>query len=425
MNRNKPTNHPSGDHDHKPSQIDTSQEDVASSSKEGYVIGKGGSRLVIKSKQASDAASVQPQEVTLEPPKRRKAPDRKEPAVVEEKKTSTVWVTRLEADHNPGKERIKVDQAKFEKRTAKQDEGEIQEEQWEKSFFSGWWLLFGGLGIIALIVLGILIQSSFDEKLLDDESNKFDLGEGGSIEDSPKKWFQERAHILDAELMKSIQGYMGADSNEEKSKWVRNPEIFLKRAPDWSSEFRPSVVSLKNNSLSISHTDETGYAILSTLNQDFMPTRVYFTHEKNRLLIDWEASVAWSEVPMGVMQQSLRKQYENSDKKKVGDEPLYQEPVLVRCYLGRKQEHYSGSYNDQEHAVYMLKSPDYKTSFWAYVKRDSELNTKLKKMLGHGRYVMRLKADIPVTLRVARSKHDALPSQLDIVELVFKDWVAP
>ena len=73
----------------------------------------------------------------------------------------------------------------------------------------------------------------------------------------------------------------------------------------------------------------------------------------------------------------------------------------------------------------MILSPDKSHSFWGYVDRDSELDKQLKSLLDHGSFVVSLKKDIRVTLRVGRGKKDALPSQLELLELVHEEWVKP
>ncbi len=84
-----------------------------------------------------------------------------------------------------------------------------------------------------------------------------------------------------------------------------------------------------------------------------------------------------------------------------------------------------GPYNETKHSAFMIKSPDRQTYLWAYVLRDSPLDQSLRRHLDHGRFVVDLKKDVPVTIRVKRSKKDALPFQLELVELVHSGWVTP
>lgn len=104
---------------------------------------------------------------------------------------------------------------------------------------------------------------------------------------------------------------------------------------------------------------------------------------------------------------------------------LYTEPITLRCLLSRRNEFYAGPYNDREHSAFMLRSPDRLTYLWGYVKRDSALDQELRRLLDHGRFVVGLKKDYPVTVRTKKALKDALPSQLELLELAHPGWVAP
>lgn len=104
---------------------------------------------------------------------------------------------------------------------------------------------------------------------------------------------------------------------------------------------------------------------------------------------------------------------------------IYTEPVMMRCRLTRRDEFYAGPYNEKEHSVFMLRSADKLAYVWGYVKRDSPLDQELRRLLDHGRFVVSLKKDSPVTVRIRRSVKDALPSQLELVELLHPEWVTP
>ena len=104
---------------------------------------------------------------------------------------------------------------------------------------------------------------------------------------------------------------------------------------------------------------------------------------------------------------------------------LYSDPVTLRCLLTRRNEFYAGPYNAEDHSAFMLRSADRLTHLWGYVERDSKLDHDLRRLLDHGRFVIELKKNLPVTVKVKRAKKDALPSQLELMELVHPNWVSP
>ncbi len=97
----------------------------------------------------------------------------------------------------------------------------------------------------------------------------------------------------------------------------------------------------------------------------------------------------------------------------------------MRCKDRRRDEFYAGPYNDKDHAAFMLIAADSAYYMWAYTPRDSALDLELRRLLDHGRFVVDLKKDLRVTVRVRRSQKDALPSQLELMELIHPEWVTP
>lgn len=188
----------------------------------------------------------------------------------------------------------------------------------------------------------------------------------------------------------------------------------MSQVDQWPKKFAPRVDSDEVYRWEVGHTEQTGHLTLFTEDEDFLPTRVYFVNQGEELKLDWFASVSWSAYSFTGLKTAIKSE---ATKLESG--------VLVRCLLRRRNEFYAGPYNEDEHAAYMILSPDEMQYFWTYVDRGSDLDTELRKLLDHGSFVVDLKKDVLVTLRLRRGKKDALPLQLELMELIHPEWVTP
>jgi len=494
-------------------------------------------KLIVKKVEESTNPDTGATIIRPEPRRLQKAPlvEVDQEDVEEESELSeTEPVARLEASrakHHSESKPHEITLAKFEKRETLPSEDIKQEEQWEENKSIGWWVAIGGICLVLILVGAVLLSNHWDalgmkqveapQIVLPTTENPF--------AGSPEEWFRNRAGIIFSQATVVLEGYAAARNDQERSRWVRNPEVFLKRAPAWAGGIEPRPGDHNEETYEVDHIEDTGYLVLKTEDRNFMPMRVYFVRQGEELKIDWVASTAWSEMSFDMIakeQASYEKKVtaarkEASEKsaaineayrqkmelyQKAMDEfkknhrgpkhtvvagdslesiaarygrtvdeivqyngfnresfevgqvinlpakpgagvqapaipqkpsspQAFQEPelptksfqksVIVRCYIERQNEFYAGPYNDTDHSAFMISSPDMRQSFWAYVKRDSQLDLKLKGLLDHGSFVVPLKKDVLVTLRVRSGKKDALPSQLEVVELVHAEWLTP
>ena len=93
--------------------------------------------------------------------------------------------------------------------------------------------------------------------------------------------------------------------------------------------------------------------------------------------------------------------------------------------IRKRDDFYAGPYNDKDYSSYFLLSSDKMKGTWGYVRLGSELDQELRKVLDYGRFVVSLKKDIRVTLKVKLGKKGAFPNQLEIVGLKHREWVTP
>jgi len=489
------------------------------------VINKGKAKLIISNVEGSQKKVGEPKVISPKP----RIAKVKKPSSESELAAESEDIQRLEREIDPGKERIKVDRANFENREKRPDEAETQEEQWGGGLAPGWWVMIAGACAVVVLLVGLALESWVDgdqAQIIPTPPPRVAVGVDPHA-GSPEKWFYERGGLNSDEVNNLLQAFTTQEDDVARSKYVRNPEGYLDKVREWNVKLNPRLGSIEEQSVMISHTEDTAFLVLKCKDSDFMPFRAYFVREGEELKFDWEATVAWSEVSLESIKKELKAQQvvrekaivafrEERQKRKekrqqerveireeksrqiqaaadiihivksgenlsilsmryhmstgelirfnqlpstiilvgqklkipmgnrfvneptivipqdpmpvapvIFQEELFTEPLLVRCMISRQDEFYAGPYNDREHSVFRLLSPDKSKHLWAYTARDSALDMKLRRLLNHGRFVVALKKNMYVTLRIQRNQKDALPSQVELVEMVHPEWVTP
>lgn len=403
---------------------------VDTTEQESTVISKGKASLIISGAEEVRSEASKPKSIEAEP--RVIVPvDRDSNAELVESDSDQAEeeIQRLEAQKISSKDRIKVEKAKFEKLENRPDDAELQEQGWGGEVSTGWWVIIAGVSAAALILGGLIIKGMYDGDKVETVTATAPLGpvEVDPHEGSPEKWFHERAGKIGFSASDVLRSYSLADTDVARSQWVRFPEIFKVKSKEREVFLKPRIDQIEEQSWSIDHIEETAFLTLDCKDSEFMPFRAYFVREGEQLKLDWQATTAWSEVGLEEIKKDVKKHLARTD---VSQDPshsdaIYNDPVLVRCLIRRKDEFYAGPYNDKEHSAYMVIAADNINYMWAYTERDSALDLELRELLNHGRFVVDLKKDIRVTIRVMRDKKDALPSQLKLVELLHREWVTP
>ncbi len=330
----------------------------------------------------------------------------------------TQQVTRLEQGNSAGKMRKRPDKAKFEKQKKDTPIEEKKEQQWAQgSSKVGWWMVSSGAALVLILVSAVVLSSYLEKNTMEQVgSPELETATTDPFAGSPERWFRKQGGEVVKQATQLLKEYTEAASIEDKADFVRDREGFLSKFQDWPVKVNPRLDHTDMNGWEADHTGETAFLILKTENQNFLPMRLYFVRQGEQLKLDWEASTAWAPHTF----PDLKKRLAQKEYSSTGDRSY-----LLRGLLRRRNEFYAGPYNDEEHAAFMISSYDQEHYFWGYTKRDSALDIELRKLLDHGSFVVDLKKDIPVTLRVKKGQKDALPSQLELMEFVFPEWVKP
>ena len=418
-------------------------DELSSDEDEAKVISKGVARLIVSGGEQSPPVNTTAQEIRPEP--RVLASAMADP-VIEDYVEPEEAVQRLESPTPPGMGRIRVGKAKFEQLEARPDEAERQEAQWGRNLVSGGrMLLIGGAVVIVLVVLLVAMRGLFDGGFVKTEIIPPPIAtkDGSDVfKGSPEKWMRARSGRIGTDALVVLKSFIDASDDQSRSEWVRNPEGFQQHVQKWTTKIDPLIEPTDQQRWDIGHTGDTAYLILTARNREYLPFRAYFTREGEGLKLDWDATVAWSDVSLQSIHESALKRGgpANDSQRKAGVVALYQlnpsvkshlpdeiytGSVLIRCMLRKKNEFYAGPYNDQDHSAFMLLSADKMHHMWGYTPKGSELDLQLRSILDHGSFVVNLKKDRRVTLRVRVNEKDALPSQLEMVKLVNLEWVTP
>ena len=354
-------------------------------------------------------------------------------------------VVRLEQGVIPRGERVKVAQAKFEKLEERQDEAEKQEDQWGGGSIIGWRsIVIGGVFVVLLVVILVVMRGSVGGQGAEVMESPIveNLRSVDPYEGNPEQWFRHLASSIEPETLRVMKGYMEAPDDQARSQWVRYPKLFLRKKAQMSIAVNPLLEQKRGQSWDINHTDDTAYLIFQGMDKDYLPFRAYFTQDGEQLKLDWMATTAWSDVSLQAIRAEAQSRggavnaaqlvsgvvgdSELSPQSKSALPPeIYTGSMMVRCLIRKKNDFYAGPYNDRDHSAYMLISADKMHEMWGYTAKGGELDLKLKRVLDHGSFVVALKKNVRVMLKVRMAKKGALPSQLELVELLNTEWVTP
>lgn len=154
------------------------------------------------------------------------------------------------------------------------------------------------------------------------------------------------------------------------------------------------------------HSDGLTYGLLKATLPDYSNFEAYFVIQDDKLVLDWEASIAFGTADFGELAQ------------KRGDSSE------IRAWVSNAG-FYTLAFPEEEFQCHQLLSPGKQQSIWAYSRRGSDaeslINTRLK-----GGYILQNETEsMKATLRLEAGSAEALPNQWLIGELLHKDWIAP
>ena len=292
---------------------------------------------------------------------------------------------------------------------------EVPEAKWRGANFHGKWVL-----VIAFILVVVLLMSVFIIRILSggdtideskegrDDTEKREAKEL-AIQLAKERWFHGNT-ILHRKQAVEILSHVFSDLDKKsKSEFVDEPNSYLLWYQNMKHVPQPRLEEVNEHVFKLCYLDDdTPYLTFDCRDEAYMPFRAYFVRVGDELKLGWKATVAASDI---TIENALKNDHSIDDS-------------LIRCYISRKEEFYIDPYNDHDHSVYRLTDSNRLDQVWAYVERGSQLDEELKKLLDYGRFVVDLKKNQRVTLRVKRLSYKGMPPQFEINSVVHKDWIS-
>lgn len=278
------------------------------------------------------------------------------------------------------------------------------EDAWTGQRTSLWWVLVG-LGCVAVLAYSTWVATTSagrGEPLADPpERNELrDDIEGVPIADFVKS----SAELLP--VIRSLLADLEGAEGEELAGLLRGGAASLQRQKEWRAS---RAVAVRCNpvarcELHAAAVGQTGYLLMTGLDKDYLPAVAYFVQEDGKYKFDWEASEGFSEVlPSGV-------------GRLVDDEPRLMRVVLEPKFF------YTVQFPEKSYRCYALHRHDEGEFIWAFAKRDSAVDRSMLKCYFAAELVG---LDRRATVRVRKGPEGARQNEVQVVEFLHSDWLAP
>lgn len=288
-----------------------------------------------------------------------------------------------------------------------------------------WIVIIGIIVPVVAIIIGITKLTGggdYDpglvnkDDLVDVQEITFDAGEG------PLGWYQASSVKVMDEIVRVISVVNEARSPGDIQGVIRSSpyrKINPINLSDWGKPLLTNSLSkftwegVVVSAPGLEKETARGCMVVTGTRVDGEPYEAYFVHEDGRVVLDWDATIGWSELGIGeISEQKPRKD------------------IFIRCLL-EKRPVYDWKFGAVEYSGYFISSPDRGERIIAYVPLNSERNRNidrdLKAALNYGSFITNqpLLKNVRVTLKV---KHQADISEsgfFEISEFENVGWIRP
>lgn len=286
-----------------------------------------------------------------------------------------------------------------------------------------WIVLFGVIFSVIAIVVGLAIWTSQDEPEGDRPTFFKGFDNAEPLEDDRLTWFFDDSITILAEAKKTIGILNEGKELDEIDQRLRKSTFRSDGAinfEDWGSSLLTNAWSQFSWSARLVNSSRTpgsqkrGYVSLTGKRENGNPFEVFFVQgNDNQLVLDWDASIGWSEMSVSQMAKELP-----------------QDEVFLRCRVGKKPG-YDQSFGQDDYSGYVLTGEVSDEFIFAYINLDRpggrSTDQAFRLLLNYGSFVSN---DPPlqeqkVTLRLKFENELGSEGQFEIVEYLNDGWVTP
>ena len=309
----------------------------------------------------------------------------------------------------------------------KKEDDRPLDEVWGTKKRSTSWLWIVIVGIIASVIAAMwafTLWTNQDVKKVARSTSSIDLDKGPTpLATNALTWFyDDSVTILDEakktnEVLNQRQELDAIDKRLRESAFRGDATVNL---DDWGSPLLTNEWSqyswsarLVRSSNSTS-SKERGYVSLTGKRENGNPFEVFFVQgNKNQLLLDWDASIGWSEISVGQLAKEM---------------PLNE--IFLRCRVTKKPG-YDQNFGQDSYSGYVLTGEVADEFVFAYVNLDrpggKSIDRELRLLLNYGSFVF---DDDPleeqkVSLSLKFDGEIGADGQFEIIEYLNDGWVTP
>lgn len=267
------------------------------------------------------------------------------------------------------------------------------------------WILGSGAAVIAIVISAMILLPSINKP------NAPRPGMQAKVAElmEPKEDESLRGLLAkQSEATRIFQSYITASHVDEIVPLVRNGTTMTELlAKNWQpSPIPKSWVPAADSSWTVAEHNGYAYGILEGALPDGSKFTAYFSHESDRLQLDWKATVAYGSATFA----ELVKNQGN--------------PAEIRGEISAT-DFYTATWPESDYQSYRLLSADKETSIWCYARRGSAAEESITPHIRKYGITGAAHDSRKITLQLERGPEGSLPNQWLIGEMLQFDWVTP
>ncbi len=288
--------------------------------------------------------------------------------------------------------------------------GERQDWGEEMGRDSGKWMVYTGVGVVALVIITVaLSQMGGNKKPRDSDKALY-----GQLAPAGEKEVEETDDLAMLELLTSSQQeakeiygkFATAASPSVLEEFIINGEkVFPLVRENW----KPPVSKadwIPGDEAVWTVLDRNGqrYGVLAGSHPDFTDFSAFFNKDGEELKLDWKATTGYGTATFEEM------------KTGAGD------ASEIRAWVSLA-DFYTFALPEGEYRSFRLMSPDGNATLWAYTERDGELDLKLMRLFIPSQITGEAQSEVQVTVVMEPGPEDGLKNQWLIRELTSLSWL--